>query len=432
MREHTPFERSTALRTAATIALFLLLIFVTLWVMFGIDVINLYNYLFGAVVFCVALVTVSIFQAFRISESAEMIAEKMAEDMLSSSHDLFIELYKKSPVPYILVNRVGIIDSTNIAALRLFKVEQGDLDGKNVFEYIEGDDEQHMDLISEKFVKGLSMDDEEVRVKRSDGTYRWVLLSLFAFNDSKKKGQQGFLTLVDITKQKEIDKAKSEFVSLASHQLRTPLTAMKWSLELLFEKHRDQISEEEMKYLSKIESNLGRMGTLIKDFLSVSKFELGTYTVELTPVDVRALFDDLRDENAPRIEKGQVSVVEEIDASVETITTDQQLLRMIIGNLLSNAIKYSREGGQVSVKIRKDIENVFIIVSDSGMGIPLEDQEMLFTKMFRAKNARHEVAEGTGLGLYIVDSAVKTLGGKISFDSKEGEGTTFTVELPLK
>jgi PAS domain S-box-containing protein len=431
MKQKRTFEEGTTLRAAAMIAFFLLLAFITLWLRFGVDSENLHNYLFGAIVFCVALVTVSVFQAFKISENAEAITEKMSQQIIDSAHDLFVELYKKSPVPYILIDRSGLIDSTNIAAIRLFKVGVGELDGKNIFEFIEGDDEVHIDFLSDKFIKGLSINDEEVRIKRSDGTTRWVLLSLFTFNDEKNAEQHGFLTLVDITRQKDIDKAKSEFVSLASHQLRTPLTAMKWSLELLFEKSKDEISEGEMKYLSKIGSNLERMGLLINDFLSVSKFELGTYSVELAPVNFSEVVDELIDENDHRMKEHEVTIEKRFDQNATSITSDPQLLRMIIGNLLTNAIKYSHKGGTVVITAEKEEHKFMIAVADSGMGIPLEDQEMLFTKMFRARNARRDVPEGTGLGLYIVDSAVRTLGGKISFDSAENKGTTFKVELPV-
>ena len=423
------FEIGSTLRVSAFIALFLLFAFVTLWVVLGIDSLNLQNYLFGAIIFCVALVTVSVFQAFRLSESASIIAEGLAKDLVHSSHELFVELYKKNPVPNILINKVGVISSTNIAASRLFKVGVGELEGKNIFTFIDGDDDHHIDFMSDKFIRGLSIDDEEVRIECSDGTHRWVLLSLFPFKGGKTQ-QQGFLTLVDVTKQKNIDKAKSEFVSLASHQLRTPLTAMKWSLELLMEKNRDTFTESHMKYISKIDSNLERMTVLISDFLSVSKFELGTYSLDRAEVDFPAVIHEIIDSNLPRIESKHIDIQRDFDASVETIATDIALLRMVMDNLISNAIKYSHAGGVVKIEATKRGANIVITITDSGMGIPLEDQEMLFTKMFRARNARRDVPDGTGLGLYIADYAVKVLQGKISFESKEGKGTTFRVELP--
>ncbi len=417
------------LRVVAYIAFLLLLLFVGLWTLFDFDVTSLYNLFFVAILLSTSLVVVSVIQSFKVAGSASIMAEELAKEMMNSSQNLFIELYRKSPVPYILINQVGMISSTNIASLRLFGVGAGKLDGQNVFNYIIGDNEDHIGLISSKFAEGLSITDEEVRIKHSDGSSRWVILSIFSFNDDDDK-RQGFLTLVDITKQKNVDRAKSEFVSLASHQLRTPITAMKWSLELFFEKSKGEISEEQMKYLDKVESNLKRMNGLINDFLSVSKFELGTYSRDLTQVSLTEVIDDLIDENLPRIETKNVTINKEINGEVDTIMTDLTLIRMIIGNLMSNAIKYSHANSTVDINVARDSDETVITVTDSGMGIPVDDQEMLFTKMFRASNARRDVPDGTGLGLYIVQSAVKTLGGQISFESFQDRGTMFRVVLP--
>jgi len=170
------------------------------------------------------------------------------------------------------------------------------------------------------------------------------------------------------------------------------------------------------------------MNVLIGDFLSVSKFELGTFKPKLIKVDISEVTDSLIEENAHLANKKNIEIKKKF--ALNTAVVDLHLIRMIIGNLLSNAIKYSDKNSTVHVSVDRIEEGIAIIVKDSGMGIPSDEQEMLFTKLFRAQNAKKDVPEGTGLGLYIVKSAVETLGGKITFTSDTEKGTMFRVELP--
>ncbi|MCD5382414.1 MAG: PAS domain-containing sensor histidine kinase [Candidatus Pacebacteria bacterium] len=390
---------------------------------------NIQNYLLGAVLFCIALVTVTVFQSFRISEDAQLIAESLAKDMVDASHNLFTELYRASPVPYLLVDKEGTIASVNRAGLRLFQVNEGVMEGKNIFEIIDGDDADHMALFSGKFDQDLSINDEEVNITRADGVKRWVLFSLFSFRDEAGK-KRGVIAMVDITRQKEIDQAKSEFVSLASHQLRTPIAAMKWNVELLVAKNSEHLSENQLKYISKVERNLNRMDTLVQDFLSVSKFELGTYATDHKRINVVNTIEMIVEEHAGAAELRKIVIKREYGEGIRGFLTDTHLFRMIVGNLLSNAVKYSPDNGKVQLRAVEANDALSITIVDTGIGIPKSEQNMLFTKVFRASNARTEVPDGTGLGLYIVDQAVQLLGGTINCVSEQNVGTTFTVILP--
>lgn len=396
---------------------------------FDITTENLQNYLLGAVLFCIALVTVTVFQSFRISEDAQVIAESLAKDMVDASHNLFTELYRASPVPYLLVDKDGAIASINRAGLRLFQVNEGVIENKNIFEIISGENADHIALFAGKFDQDLSINDEEVHITRADGSKRWVLFSLFSFYDEDRK-KRGVIAMVDITRQKEIDQAKSEFVSLASHQLRTPIAAMKWNVELLVAKNEDTLSENQLKYITKVERNLKRMDTLVQDFLSVSKFELGTYTTDHKRINVVDTVNMIIEEHAGVAALRTIRIAPEYGEHIRLFLTDTHLFRMIVGNLLSNAVKYSPTNGTVAIRVVESNEALAITIADSGIGIPKSEQDMLFTKVFRASNARSEVPDGTGLGLYIVDQAVQLLGGSINCVSEQNVGTTFTVILP--
>ena len=391
------------------------------------------KYFLLLVFFVIALITMIVFQSFRVTENAYKIASsmasEMAEDVMVYTRELTSELYRESPVPYLLLNADGTVSSTNLSSLRLFQVDQGQLDGKNIFDYIEGDDIHHVATFPQKFAEGLYVNNEEVRILRSDGSSRWVILSLFPFRDSNDE-LKGLLTLVDVTKQKEVDKAKSEFVSLASHQLRTPIATMKWNLELFEMKYLEVLSEDQKKYVTKMENNLVRMDALVEDFLNVSRFELGTLVPEPKDVELAGLFDGILEEQNKRITTKGLTINTEYDQSSASIFTDEHLFRMAIGNLVSNAVKYTPNGGTVTIRTLFENDKLTVVVQDTGIGIPKDDQDQIFGKVFRASNAKVQVSDGTGLGLYIVREALKVLKGEVSFVSEENVGTTFTATLP--
>ncbi len=301
------------------------------------------------------------------------------------------------------------------------------LDAQNIFEYLVDESSPKAALIPEYYKSGKFVTDVEVQIRQPEGILKWVLLSLFSFKDAKRK-RRGLLTLVDITKQKLIDKAKTEFVSLASHQLRTPISSMKWNMELLQTTDGGGMDEAQQAYLEKVNRSLGQMDMLVEDFLNVSKFELGTLTPKYEEVDVTPFLQGISDEHRDSAERKNIHVESTFEGG--TIQSDTHFLHMIASNLLGNAIKYTPEGGRVEFKTRFDATNLILTVADSGIGIPPDDQSTIFTKMFRATNAQTHATEGTGLGLYIVKESVKMFGGSISFESKESVGTVFTVLLP--
>ncbi len=423
-------SQTRAITVSLSVLGILVLVMAFVWRLYPIPPSLLDEAFVGVSFFSLALVTVILFQSFRIADSAESIAKGLTQDMLVYSKDLFSELYRNSPVPYILIDGEGKIESMNYATARLFHVEINALHELDAFGFIEGEDQDRIALIPEYYRQGRFINDVEVLINRPDGQKRWVMLSLFSFVDANKE-RKGLLTLVDITKQKQVDKAKTEFVSLASHQLRTPISGMKWNLELLMTAGMEHFLPVQQKYLEKLSRGLERMELLVNDFLSVSKFELGTLTASYSEVNAVEFLDGIVEEHTPNAQKKQVRIFSDWSGDLGIIRTDAHLLHMITSNLVSNAVKYTPDSGQIHVRASREDGVFSFSVADTGMGIPEEEQELLFTKMFRATNARAQVTEGTGLGLYIVNEAVHVLGGKIGCVSKEGEGTTFMVSLPV-
>jgi PAS domain S-box-containing protein len=364
------------------------------------------------------------------SQQAQYV-ERSLPALPDASQSLYTQLYQKSPVPYFVIDGNGIVISGNTAAARLLGIQQQKVIGVDIFSLLTTEDDGRKDFLINKFRSQVAISDEMVKVVREDHREAWGLLSLFQFKNDFSE-QQGLLTLVDITKQKKAEDAKSEFVSLASHQLRTPIAGMKWSAELLQLDSPETLTERQVKYMDRLHVSISRMSRLVDDFLRVSRFELGSFHADYQTITLEKLFSDVLAELAETVKHKGVTVQTMFDATITEFVTDPNLLRMVVTNLYSNAVKYTPANGTVTIKYTHDNNMLRIQVADSGMGIPTEDHAGIFSKLFRASNAVRDVPDGTGLGLYIVREAVSVLRGKVSFTSVEGMGTTFDVQIPFE
>lgn len=236
----------------------------------------------------------------------------------------------------------------------------------------------------------------------------------------------------DISQQAAIDKAKTEFVSLASHQLRTPLSTINWYLEMVLGGDAGKISNEQKKYLTEIYSANQRMVTLVNSLLNVSRIDLGTFAIEPSPVDLKQTVDNVISELQGQIHKKKMKITTTLDSKLTMYNADPKLAHIIFQNLISNSVKYTPEKGNINVTIQKQTPWLVIEVSDNGYGIPKSQQSKIFSKLFRADNVVTKDTDGTGLGLYLLKAIVVEAGGKIEFKSKENQGTTFTIHLPIK
>lgn len=237
----------------------------------------------------------------------------------------------------------------------------------------------------------------------------------------------------DITKEIEIDTAKTEFVSLASHQLRSPLSAINWYTEMLLSGDVGPITEGQEKYLTEVYKGNQRMISLVNDLLNVTRMTLGTFILVPEMINLETLINDVLLEQTPESGKKELHISTSFAPTMPIIESDTKLLRMVIQNLISNAIKYTPEGGDIalSLDVSESGHSFLFTVADSGIGIPLKQQSQIFTRLFRADNVRSQGSEGTGLGLYIVKAIIENSGGRVWFESREHEGSTFHIELPI-
>lgn len=270
---------------------------------------------------------------------------------------------------------------------------------------------------------------------KKDGTLLPVSLTMspVVMGDTRMGAVEVFR---DITKEQEVDRAKTEFVSLASHQLRTPLSTINWYAEMLLAGDAGEINKEQRKYIEEIYQGNQRMVDLVGALLNVSRIELGTFMVSPQETNVVKLAEETVRELEPKIFERKIDFQEHYAPNIPLMQVDPKLMGILFQNLMSNAVKYTPVGGAVNVTIdiaeEKGEKKLRLEVKDTGYGIPAASQSKIFSKLYRADNIRSKETDGTGLGLYIVKAIMDRVGGTVSFVSEENKGTTFTATLPLR
>jgi PAS domain S-box-containing protein len=233
----------------------------------------------------------------------------------------------------------------------------------------------------------------------------------------------------DVTQERRIDAAKSEFMSLASHQLRTPLTSVRWAIGRLAKQLLPRVTDTEAKLFATAKSAIAHMADSIDTMLQISRIEAGKISPRWSDVDVAALLKRLTEQHRDTAAKAGIALsVRSPDSLVSY--TDAGMLEEILVNLLSNAIKYTPHGGSVELIGDAGDREMKITVSDTGYGIPSHQQKKIFTKFFRAENILRMHTDGTGLGLYLSSRLADIIGASLTFESRENEGTTFRLAVP--
>jgi PAS domain S-box-containing protein len=320
------------------------------------------------------------------------------------ANELFCDLFKLGSVDDV-INRNG----ADIIPL-----------AKRVFEDPDRTEAGLMNILAEK----KRVLNQELRLK--DGrTLSCDYIPIF-----DKDVHRGHLLLYrDVTQEKRIDEAKTEFMSLASHQLRTPLTSVRWSLNRISKSLEGKMTENEAKLLGTARASILRMIDTVSTMLMISSIEAGKIHLNVTDVQLLRILTTLKNEFRMQYERKQQQL--SVDCAEDLLLrTDPSFLKEILSNLLSNAIKYTPDGGSIGFRAKRDERRVILEIQDTGCGIPLKDHERIFTKFFRAENVLEKEPDGTGLGLYLVYALVTFLGGSISFSSQENRGTTFTLSFP--
>ncbi|MEO0733695.1 MAG: PAS domain-containing sensor histidine kinase [Bacteroidota bacterium] len=378
-------------------------------------------------------------------------------------------LFEMATDGIITMNQQGEIENVNRAACELFGYAAEELWGQKVNMLMGDHDRAHHDEYLERYhrtrqphIIGIG---REVIGRRKDGSefplrlavsevvleskviYTGILHDISAFREAQNRIEQLNADLerrveertqalrqreeelqVALGRERELNELKSRFLSMASHEFKTPLSTVLSSAELieLYESREDQ--PKRLRHAERIKSAVNQLTEVLNDFLSLSQLEQGRIEVKPKLVDLRALVSTSIESAEGQFKAGQ-EVIMKLAPEPRTINTDPKLLRHVLINLLSNAGKYSPEKAHITVETGLRDAQCYLSVIDRGIGIPPEDQKHLFDRFFRADNV--ENIKGTGLGLNIVKNYVDLLDGQITFTSTLGEGSVFTVLLPL-
>jgi len=326
----------------------------------------------------------------------------------------------------IILNSEYKIEFINPAAEKFLGIQGKDYLGKDPS--VMGDKK---DL--KEFVKIISKKIKEVYRQEAQRSEVSVVMEITTkFITAGEKRIVTLIILHDISREKVIEKLKSQFVSVAAHQLRTPLSIIKWSLCMLLDGEVGLLTEEQAEMIDKAQQTNERMIHLINDLLNVARIEEGRFMYHPKTVDMIELLEEVVE--PVRVLAKNKGVKFEFnkptDKSSKVIKADIEKLSLAMKNLLENAIFYTNAGNKVILSIKRQKNDVLVSIKDSGIGIPKDQHKRVFSKFFRGDNAVRMETEGTGLGLFITKNIIEAHKGKISFESEEGKGTTFKFSLP--
>lgn len=334
----------------------------------------------------------------------------------------------------IIVDEYGIITEVNHVALEMLGYEKKELIGQWLPRALPSKDKEGYDIpaterpLLNSLMTGHPSTAVTTYMRKDGSTFHSLNTAAPFVMNGKPTG--AIVIFKDFSREMEVERAKDEFISIASHQLRTPLTSIMLYLELI--KYEEANIAEDVKiYLSKIEKSANNMQQLIGDFLNISKLELGRLDVNAIPINLSELVQNILGDLAGHTDINGVKTNFEPPKYSAVITTDPGLLSQAIHNLLTNSVRYKGpKNPRIDISIIKEEDKYILGIGDNGIGIPESAKQKIFQRLFRADNAIDLQNEGTGLGLYLVKRIIETLGGEIWFESQENKGTTFFLKLP--
>lgn len=338
--------------------------------------------------------------------------------------------------PIIVLDRENKIELFNPAAVEIFGFSNEDL-GKMVLSENNFSMENFKDIVNQEFdikrsedlESGNFIEEISVKINEQESTYKVITAPVF---DSDREKIGNMKIFYNMTREKMLDKLKSEFISIAAHQLRTPLAAIKWVIQMVLTGDVGAINEEQKEILTKGYKSNERIIELVNDMLNVSRIEEGRFGYSFEKGDILKELEVVIDSLDPKIKEKNIKLITNKPEKVPEVYMDPTKIILVLQNLIENAVKYTPDFGKIEVIIEVGEKMLKVHIKDSGVGIPKEDQAKLFSKFFRAKNVIRMQTEGSGLGLFMVRNIIQKHGGDIVFVSEEGVGTEFIFTLPIE
>jgi len=353
-----------------------------------------------------------------------------ARELSEIERDKTLAIVKNFPEGLLFFDKDNKVSSANPKIKEFFSVSPDNLVGKDL-ELLK--EETSLLPLIEAISSGGEIKEvsgKEIKLKDK------LILEISTISIARKKERIGTLVIIrDVTRDRLIERLKTEFVSIAAHQLRTPLSAIKWTLRMLLDGDIGEISEEQRGFLEKTYKSNERMIHLINDLLNITRIEEGRFLYNVKVQDIIKVAERVIASSKEIARRKGLSLTFEVpEMGVPLTSFDSEKIALVIQNLIDNAINYNRPGGKIKVSIsyQREKREILISVQDTGIGIPKDQQKRVFSRFFRATNAIRTDTEGTGLGLYIAKNIIEAHNGRIWFESKESKGTTFYFTLPVK
>jgi two-component system, OmpR family, phosphate regulon sensor histidine kinase PhoR len=322
----------------------------------------------------------------------------------------------------LVLDETGRVQFANQAFAEMFGTV-GVLRGKVLLEAVRS---HEIAAIVERTEREHRVEDQEFQMPGA--TERWFQINAAALTSVDRRRLGTILVVHDVTRIKQLERTRQEFVANVSHELRTPLSHIKGYTETLLGGAKDD-PELATRFLQTIERNVERLKLLIEDLLTISEIESGRVMLNLQPVQVRVSVEKVFDDFRTRAAAKAVTLVNE--AQELTVRADQRRLEQVLTNLVDNAVKYGGGDSRVVVGARESGDMVEMFVQDNGPGLPAESLERVFERFYRVDKARSRDQGGTGLGLSIVKHIVQSHGGRVWVESETGKGAKFFFTLPL-
>lgn len=360
---------------------------------------------------------------------------KKLEDAWHSTEEQWQQIFMASPVPMFTFGAGKYVQSINKKFLELFGYTAKEISTFDKWWILAYPNEKYRRQVKYNWSKNVAnslkgnkeTNPIETTVTCKDKSEKYVETKL------SKIGRRYLVIFTDLTERRKIEQMKTDLISIVSHQLRTPLGGLRWTLEMIMNGDMGDISKEANNALQQVYDSNQRLIQLVNDLLNSAHIEQGKIISEPKITNIKRIISLAVDNVMMEArKKNQRIVVRFSGSAIPKIKIDKSLFREVIINLISNASKYSPLKSVIKVNVSRSKEFINIAVIDRGIGIPKDQQEEVFKKLFRARNAVKKQTQGSGLGLYVVKSYLKAWGGKVSFQSRENKGTTFKISIPIK
>lgn len=334
----------------------------------------------------------------------------------------------------IATDEFGKIMRINAAALKILGFSESEMLGewfpRKIISVTENDEELELidRTITKAFLTGQAVSERAYYLRKNGRKVPVAVTVSPIILEGKPIGAISIFR--DITFEAEVDRMKTDFISLASHQLRTPISSINMYAQMLNSGYMGELTEKQRAPMQTIVDAAGRMSQVVNTLLNITRIENGSLSITYRRIDMVILIQEVVEELRLEADSKEITFTFRTPSQPLLVRTDRLIMKEMLTNLIANAIKYTPVHGSVTISVRLHKKEVVFSVADTGVGIPRYSQGNIFSKFFRAPNAMRRETSGTGLGLYLVKSMADRLNVKVWFDSEPGEGSTFYLSLP--